>query len=83
LSADDPNHVVDKYGKHIQFRNPPNTDRRDIGEAARLALEMPDLAFEPFYIMGAPEGAKVYEMEPTYQRLGWKPKYDFTWLPTD
>jgi hypothetical protein len=72
---------VDKYGKHIQERNPPNTDRRDIGEAARLGLELPGLGFEAFFILGTPEASTVYEMEPSYRRLGWKPKYDFTWLP--
>jgi nucleoside-diphosphate-sugar epimerase len=81
LSADDPNCVVDKYGKKIKERNPPCTDRRDIGLAALRALELPDLQFEPFYILGAPEAAELYEMEPSYQRLGWKPQYDFTWLP--
>jgi nucleoside-diphosphate-sugar epimerase len=81
LSADDPNHVVDKYGKHIQERNPPNTDRRDIGLAALRALELPDLAYEKFFILGTPEAGATYEMEPSYQRLGWKPQYDFTWLP--
>jgi nucleoside-diphosphate-sugar epimerase len=81
LSADDPNRVVDKYGKHIQDRNPPCTDRRDIGEAARLAIELPDLKYEVFYVLGAPEADRFYDMEPTFRRLGWKPRYDFTWLP--
>jgi nucleoside-diphosphate-sugar epimerase len=81
LSADDPAHVVDKYGNHIRDRNPPCTDRRDIGQAARLAMELPDLKYEIFYVLGAPEAERVYEMEPTFRRLGWKPRYDFTWLP--
>ena len=80
LPADDPNHVVDKYGKHIKERNPPCTDRRDIGEAARLAIELPDLTYEVFYILGAPEAERFYDMEPTFRRLGWKPRHDFTWL---
>jgi nucleoside-diphosphate-sugar epimerase len=82
LSADDANHVVDKYGKQIKERNPPNTDRRDIGLAALRAIELEDLRFEPFYILGTPEAVDWYEMEPSYQRLGWRPQYDFTWLPT-
>ncbi|NIA21119.1 MAG: NAD-dependent epimerase/dehydratase family protein [Anaerolineaceae bacterium] len=81
LSADDPENTVDKYGKSIKERNAPCTDRRDIGEAARLALELPDLGYEVFYVLGAPEAAKLYDVEYTHQRLGWKPKYDFTWLP--
>jgi UDP-glucose 4-epimerase len=81
LSADDPNHVVDKYGALVDKRWGPNTDRRDIGEAARLALELPDLKYEVFYILGAPEAAEMYEMEPSFARLGWKPKLDFMWLP--
>ena len=27
-------------------------DRRDIGKAARLALELPDLGYEVFYVLG-------------------------------
>ena len=81
LSADDPHHVVDKYGKHIQERNPPCTDRRDIGEAARLAMELPDLKYEVLHVLGAPEAEKVYDVEFTWQRLGWKPRHDFAWLP--
>jgi nucleoside-diphosphate-sugar epimerase len=70
LSADDPDHVVDKYGKHIQDRNPLCTGRRNIDEAARLAIEPADLKYEVFY-----------DLEPTFRRLGWKPRHDFTWLP--
>ncbi len=81
LSAEDREHVVDKYGKHIRERNAPCTDRRDIGEAARLAAELEGLTYEVFYVMGAPEADTVYEMAPTFDRLGWRPRHDFTWLP--
>lgn len=81
LSADDPANVVNKYGKRIRERNPPCTDRRDIGLAARLALGLPDLGYEVFHVLGAPEAVKYYDVEHTYERLGWKPQYDFTWLP--
>ena len=81
ISADDPNHVVDKYGHHVKERNFVDTDRRDIGLAALRALELPDLRFECFYILGTPEADQWYEMGPSYKRLGWRPQYDFTWLP--
>lgn len=81
LSAEVRDHVVDKYGTHIRERNPPCTERRDVGLAARLALELPDLGYEVFHVLGAPEAVNVYDVEYTCGRLGWKPQYDFTWLP--
>jgi nucleoside-diphosphate-sugar epimerase len=81
LSSDDPNHVVDKYGKHIRVRYAANTERRDIGLAARLALESPDLGYEVFYVMSSPEAEKCYDVAYTRTRLGWKAQHDFLWLP--
>lgn len=82
ISADDPNNVVDKYGKRVGERNAPCIDRRDIGLAARLALELDDLEYEPFYVLGAKEAWDFYDVQHTVDRLGWKPQYDFSWLRT-
>ncbi len=80
LSADDPNDVHDKYGKKVSERNAPCIDRRDIGLAARLALETDGIGYEPFYVLGAPEALDFYDVQYTMDRLGWKPQYDFSWL---
>jgi nucleoside-diphosphate-sugar epimerase len=69
--------MQDKYGKVIKLFGPTMIDRRDIGEAARLALEMPGLTYETFYVMGPPEAHEHYDMEYTKKRLGWQPKYEF------
>ncbi|HUT61323.1 MAG TPA: NAD(P)-dependent oxidoreductase [Phycisphaerae bacterium] len=81
LSADDPNHVVDKYGEHIAVRHGGGTERRDIGLAARLAMELPDLGYEVFYVISAPEGARHFDVDYTRTRLGWEAQHDFTWMP--
>jgi len=81
LSADDPQQVVDKYGRHTRLRHRGSTERRDIGQAARLALEAPDLGYEVFFVLGAPEAEKWCDVAYTRERLGWRPQYDFTWLP--
>ena len=73
--------MVDKYGRHRPFYSVGYTDWRDIGDAARLALECPDIAYEVFYVEGTPESAERCDVAYTRQRLGWQPKYDFTWLP--
>jgi len=71
---------VDKYGKVIQERNYADTDRRDIGEVARLCLERADLGYEVFTVMSTQESLRKAAVDYTCQRLGWKPRYDFSWL---
>ena len=73
--------MVDKYGRRHQSRGVSLIDRRDIGEVARLCIELPDLEWEVFYLYGTPEGPKELDVQYTTDRLGWKPKYDFSWLP--
>jgi len=73
--------VSDKYGRKFKDRGMSLTDRRDIGEVARLSLECPDIEWEIFYVLGTPEAREFYDIDHTCQRLGWQPKYDFTWLP--
>lgn len=73
--------MIDKYGQHRPFYEVGYTDRRDIGEAARLALECPDRGYEVFYVESTPESAGYCDMARIRDRLGWKPKYDFKWLP--
>ncbi len=73
----------DKYGKQATSCNWQFIDRRDIGEAARLALELPDLGFEIFYVLGGPLADKHADIAYTQQRLGWKARYDFSNLPPE
>jgi nucleoside-diphosphate-sugar epimerase len=73
---------VDKYGHVVTERNPPCTDRRDIGEVARLCLERPEIGYETFTVMSAEESLTLWDVRYTCERLGWKPKYDFRWLRT-
>ena len=71
---------LDKYGKQITERNAADTDRRDIGEVARLSLELADLTYETFTVMSTQESMEPWDVQYTCDRLGWKPKYDFSWL---
>ena len=73
----------DKYGRHLETVNWQFIDRRDLGEAARLALELEDLAFEIFYVLGPPEAADHADVAHTRTRLGWRPKYDFAGVARD
>ena len=75
--------MIDKYGQPRSNRGGDMIDRRDIGEAVRLALELPDLTFETFVLVGTPERLKNPDGIRTEQRLGWKPKYDFSWVPRE
>lgn len=71
---------VDKYGRSVGERNYADTDRRDIGEVARLCLEKADLGYEVFNVMSTEESMEKAAVSYTCQRLGWKPRYDFSWL---
>jgi nucleoside-diphosphate-sugar epimerase len=66
-----------KYGNKYPGFGLELIDRRDIGEAVRLSLLLPDLAYETFIVMGPPEAAAVYDTAYTKKRLGWRPKYEF------
>jgi nucleoside-diphosphate-sugar epimerase len=80
LSADDPNHVIDKYDMVYEVRHIGSSERRDVGLAARLALEKPDLGYQVFYVISTPEADQWFEMEPL-RKLGWKAEHDLSWLP--
>lgn len=71
----------DKYGRKFFERSAALTDRRDIGEVARLSLELADLAWEIFYVMSTDEALEVADIAYTRERLGWMPKHKFTHLP--
>ena len=72
--------MIDKYGQHRSQYCVGYTDRRDIGAAARLALEHADIGYEVFYVEGTPESAGRCDIAYTRQRLGWEPKYNFKGL---
>ncbi len=71
---------ADKYGREASEPNWQYIDRRDIGQAARLALELPDLGYEVFYVQGPPDADRHADLAYTRQRLGWAPEHDFTRL---
>lgn len=70
--------LTTKYGKKVEFYVPHLIDPRDIGEAALLALELPDLALEAFNIG---QDGFPWDTSAARQRLGWQPKYRFASLP--
>ena len=72
---------ADKYGKVFNEVNWQYIDRRDIGQAARLALDVEDLGCEAFYTLGHPSAEQRADVAYTRERLGWKPEYDFTAFP--
>ncbi len=72
---------LDKYGRHIGERNFADTDRRDVGEVARLSLESNKLKFEIFHVMSTQESLKRWDVQYTCDFLNWTPEYDFSWLP--
>jgi hypothetical protein len=46
-----------------------------------LCLERDVPGYEVFHVMSTPESMISHDVQYTCDRLGWKPKYDFTWLP--
>ncbi|MEX0886418.1 MAG: NAD(P)-dependent oxidoreductase [Phycisphaeraceae bacterium] len=74
--------MADKYGRVATEVNWQYIDRRDIGLAARLALDVDDLACEAFYTLGHPSAEKHADVAYTRDRLGWQPEHDFTKYPS-
>jgi nucleoside-diphosphate-sugar epimerase len=75
--ADEATHR-DKYGRPASEGNWQYIDRHDIGKAARLALDVPDLGCEVFYVLGHPDGINHADVAYTHKRLGWTPDHPFT-----
>jgi nucleoside-diphosphate-sugar epimerase len=73
--------MLDKYGRKITERSALLTDRRDIGEVARLCLEQTDISWEVFNVMSTRESLTLWDVQHTCRRLNWRAKYDFSWLP--
>jgi nucleoside-diphosphate-sugar epimerase len=70
----------DKYDRKVRQYGRGLIDRRDIGEAARLALELPDLEYETFFVFGTKAAEEHFDVEHTRRRLGWTPRFDFSSL---
>lgn len=75
--------LSDKYGRQRPTVNWQFIDPRDIGQAAALALRLPDLGFEVFYTVAGPGSEKHADVQHTRERLGWEPKYTFSQYPVD
>ena len=52
-------------------------DRFDVAEACRLAVEAPLAGFEVFHLFASPLGRRVFDVELSDARLGWRPRIDF------
>jgi nucleoside-diphosphate-sugar epimerase len=80
-------HIVDqdamqnKYGRKITTFEFSLTDRRDIGEVARLCLERSDIKYEVFNVMSTDESRSIADVQHTCDFLGWKARYPFAALP--
>ncbi|WOO43410.1 NAD(P)-dependent oxidoreductase [Rubellicoccus peritrichatus] len=66
--------LTNKYGVDLDGFVEGMIDRGDVGEAALRTLELPDLGYEIFYVIGELE-SKQYEVTSTWKRLGWIPKH--------
>jgi nucleoside-diphosphate-sugar epimerase len=77
----DQDSLKDKYGREVKEFSPLLTDRRDIGEVARLCLERPDIKYEVFNVMSTDDSIRLYDMKHTCDFLNWKPAYPFASLP--
>ena len=80
VSGDD---MEDKYGRRRPSVNWQAIDPRDIGQAARLALEAETIGFDIFYLVAGPDAEQKADIASTRQRLGWEPKYRFEKFPRD
>ncbi len=69
--------MVDKYGNRESAVRENYVDPHDVGEAARLAMELPDLTYETLFVMGAREASRRYDVAYTERRLGWTPAHRF------
>ena len=79
----DEDSLVDKYQKKLAFANWVMIDPRDIAEAVRLALLVPELDYEVFYISGPADAEFHVDLKHTRDFLGWKPQHTFDKHPNE
>ncbi|MCL2640361.1 MAG: NAD(P)-dependent oxidoreductase [Phycisphaerales bacterium] len=77
----DQDSLVNKYGTRVTRYSTMLTDRRDIGEVARLWLEHSALGYEVFNVMSTSESMVASDVQHTCDFLGWRPGYPFDNLP--
>jgi nucleoside-diphosphate-sugar epimerase len=73
--------MVDKYGKPLPYTNWVMIDPRDLAEGVRLALTVPELKYQTFYILGHHEAEMHADLKHTFEFLGWRPKHRFEHHP--
>ncbi len=66
---------TNKYGIKKTDHIDVLVDRRDIGTVAKLALELPNLEYEVFYVYGCLEADEFCDAGYTRKRLQWTPRY--------
>jgi nucleoside-diphosphate-sugar epimerase len=79
----DEDSLSDKYGTQRPTVNWQFIDPRDIAEAARLALTVPQLGYEIFYTLGHPDAEEHADVRHLRDFLGWKPQHTFEKYPRD
>jgi nucleoside-diphosphate-sugar epimerase len=79
----DEDSVSDKYGRKSPTVNWQFIDPRDIAQAARLALVVPELGYEVFYLLGHPDAEAHADMKHLREFLGWKAQHTFEKYPRD
>ena len=73
----DQDSMIDKYGRQREHDERLLTDPRDIAQAALLALALPNLTYEVFYVVGSPNAKDRCDIAHTSDRLGWTPQFTF------
>ena len=68
---------IDKYGTQEVTVQYNCVDPHDVGEAARLALELTNLTYETLFVMGVRDAFQKYDVAYTERRLGWQPAHRF------
>ncbi len=77
----DQDSLKDKYGRPVGEFSHMLTDRRDIGEVARLCMKRPDISYEVFNVLSTDEAMTLSDLKHTCDFLNWKPAYPFRSLP--
>lgn len=69
--------LSDKYGKKRRTVNWQFIDPRDIAEAARLSIMLPNLKYDVFYMLGYPTAETRADIKHAREVLGWRPCHTF------
>ncbi len=73
--------VYPKYEGAEWTRNEPGmVERGDVGLAVGASVQLEHVTYERMFVMGSSLARQHFDVQYTEKKLGWRPRFDFSWM---